>query len=37
MESEEKKFEIIVNGKPKPWQEGTINYTQIVIGISTDN
>ncbi len=30
MEGEEKKFEIIVNGKPKPWLEEIINYMQIV-------
>ena len=30
MEREEKKFEIIVNGRPKPWQEVTINYAQVV-------
>ena len=26
----EKKFEIIVNGKPKPWQEDAISYSQVV-------
>jgi len=25
-----KKFEIIVNGRPKPWNEDTINYSQVV-------
>ncbi len=30
MVEEERKFEIIVNGKPKPWYEETINYSQVV-------
>ena len=30
MVEEEKKFEIIVNGKPKPWHEDTISYSQVV-------
>ena len=30
MAEKERKFEIIVNGKPKPWHEDTINYSQVV-------
>lgn len=30
MVEEERKFEIIVNGKPKPWREDTISYSQVV-------
>ena len=30
MVEEERKFEIIVNGKPKPWHEDTISYSQVV-------
>lgn len=30
MVEEERKFEIIVNGKPKAWHEDTISYSQVV-------
>ena len=30
MVEEERKFEIIVNGKPKAWAAGTISYLQVV-------
>jgi hypothetical protein len=30
MSDDHKKFELIVNGKPKPWDQDTINYTQVV-------
>ena len=30
MVEEERKFEIIVNGKPKPWHGDTISYLQVV-------
>ena len=30
MVEEERKFEIIVNGKPKAWHEHTISYSQVV-------
>lgn len=30
MVEEERKFEIIVNGKPKAWHEDTISYLQVV-------
>ena len=29
-EKEPKKYEIIVNARPKPWSEDTISYTQVV-------
>ena len=30
MVEKEKKFEIFVNGKPKPWYEDKISYSQVV-------
>jgi len=30
MSEYQKKFEIIVNGKPRPWKEDTISYLQVV-------
>ncbi len=30
MPEDSRKFEIIVNGKPKPWNEDTISYSQVV-------
>lgn len=30
MSEENRRFELIVNGKPKPWNESTISYSQVV-------
>ena len=30
MSEEQKKFELIVNARPKSWNEDTISYTQVV-------
>lgn len=30
MPEEQKRFEIIVNARPKAWNEDTISYTQVV-------
>ncbi len=30
MSEENGRFELIVNGKPKPWNENTISYSQVV-------
>ena len=30
MSEENRRFELIVNGKPKPWNENTISYSQVV-------
>ncbi len=30
MIEENRKFEIIVNGRPKPWHEDAISYSQVV-------